>query len=124
LRRADSKVPVAISSEFSETADGKPIRIKSETKLGTMPTVDEFVFRADGVDATHTVAGSKHQEKVALPEGEWLTPAALERTVESRIKAGAKEIVVRTIEPSTGLTPQKITMKLVEPTTLEVVGKT
>lgn len=124
LKRGEAVVPVGLSSEFTETADGKPVRMRSEVKLGTMPTIDEYVFRTDGVEVSHVVAGARTTDKKPLPEGEWLTPVTLGKFIEAKIAAGEKEFSARTIEPTVGLAPARQTMKLIEKTTLDVVGKT
>jgi transglutaminase-like putative cysteine protease len=124
LKRGESVVPVALSSEFTESADAKPIRMRSETKLGTMPTIDDYVWKPDGVEVTHTVAGAKQEEKKPLPEGDWMTPMAMGKYIEDKIAAGEKQIVTRSIEPTSGLKPARQTMKLLEKLPLEVVGKT
>jgi transglutaminase-like putative cysteine protease len=98
--------------------------MRSEVKFGTMPTIDDYVFRPNGVEVSHIVAGSRTTETKPLPEGEWMTPVAMGKFIEAKIAAGEKEFSVRTIEPTVGLTPARQTMKFLEKTTLDVVGKT
>lgn len=124
IKRGQIRMPIMVATEFVETADAKPVRMKSETKLGALPSVDEYVFKADGVDVKHTTAGNTRTEHLDAPEGEWLTPMAMEREIARKIAEGAKEIKVRTVEPSAGLKPATTTMTLLERGPLEVIGKT
>jgi transglutaminase-like putative cysteine protease len=124
LKRGESIVPVELSSRFTESADARPLKMRSEVKLGAMPTIDEYTFKPDGVEVTHTVANSRQTETKPLPDGGWLTPVALGNYIEARIAAGDKEITARSIEPTVGTKPAKQTLKLIEKTTIDVVGKT
>ena len=127
IKRGEVNMPVSILTEFVETDDGKPVRMKAETKLGALPTVDEYTFKPDGVDVAHTLMGSRRTEKKPLPDGEWLTPMGMEKAIAAKIAGGLKpgdEFSVRSVDPAAGLKPTTTTMKLVEKTTVDVVGKT
>ncbi len=124
IKRGQIRMPITVATEFVETADAKPVRMKSETKLGALPSTDEYIFKADGVDAKHTTAGNTRTEHLAAPEGEWLTPMAMEREIAKKIAEGAKEIKVRSVEPSAGLKPATTTMTLLDRGPLDVIGKT
>ncbi len=124
IKRGQIQMPITIATEFVETLAGKPVRMRAETKLGALPTVDEYVFKPDGVEIKHVTAGNTRAEHATLPEGEWLTPMAMERTIAAKIAQGAKEIVVRSVEPSAGLKAATTTMTLLERVPLDVIGKT
>jgi transglutaminase-like putative cysteine protease len=126
LRRDAINVSITVKSEFVETPEGKPVSMKSEMRLGAMPTTNEYIFREDGVDVISTTGKAKPGEVVRqpLPDGAWMTPRAAERHMKARIAAGDKEISLRSIDPSLGLKPATTTHKLVERTPLEVFGKT
>jgi transglutaminase-like putative cysteine protease len=124
IKRGQIRMPITIATEFVETAAGKPVRMKSETKLGALPTIEEYLFKPDGVEVTHIGTGYRNVEHKPLPEGEWLTPMGMERAIAAKIAEGAKEIAVRSIEPSSGLKPATTTMTLLERAPLDVIGKT
>ncbi len=127
IRRGQLKVPISIATEFIETEAGKPVRMKSEMKLAALPTIDEYLFKAEEVEITHIVASSRHVEHKPLPDGDWLTPMGMERAIAAKIAAGVAvggEISVRSVDPSAGLKPGTTTMKLIEKTSLDVIGKT
>lgn len=126
IKRDAINVSIVMQSEFIETANAKPVSMKSVMKLGALPTTTEYIFRDDGVDVTTAMGKAKpgEPERQPLPDGEWLTPRAAERHMKARIAAGEKEISLRSIDPSLGLKPATTTHKLVERTKLDVVGKT
>ncbi|MCC6322846.1 MAG: transglutaminase domain-containing protein [Phycisphaerales bacterium] len=126
IKRGSITVTISVESSFVETADFKPVSMSSRMMMGAMPQGKRYRFGPDGVEVVETVLGQKEGKptKEPLPDGQWLTPRAVERLSAEKIAAGEKEIVVRTIDPSIGLKPITATSKLLEQTTLEVIGKT
>lgn len=123
IRRGAVTVDISISSEFVETVDGKPVSGKSSMTMASMPNVTEYIFK-DGQVEVHTGSGATKSMAVQpLPEGAWLTPAASAMFVSKRLEAGAEDIVVRTLDTTTGLTAVTSTYKVLERTTVEALGK-
>lgn len=120
LSRGEQGVTIEMETQFVETPDGKPVSMKSVQKFGEMGITQEFTFLDDGIDVTSVQIGQRTTSRLARPEGVWLPPAAAERYVLQRYKSGAKEITVRTMDPSNGpkvvevtrrdFTPEKITV--------------
>lgn len=105
LGRGQASVSISMDGTFVETADGKPVSLKTVTKMGNMPTTMECTFGPDELAVVVDQAGNKTEMKRPLPEGKWLTPAAAESFVRQRLAASAGEIVYRTISPGGGLDP-------------------
>jgi hypothetical protein len=123
LARGQEGVSISIQTEFIETADGKPVSMKSVQKLGAMDIRQEYTFTPGGIELKSTQAGNTTASVMPMPEGTWLTPAAAERYVLQRYKSGAKEIVVRTMDPSNGPTIVTATRSGFEPEVLEIDGR-
>jgi transglutaminase-like putative cysteine protease len=123
LSRGEAGVSIAIETEFVETLDGKPVSMKSVQKTGAMGITQEYTFQADGIELVSGQAGTTTKKRLPLPEGAWLPPAAAERYVQQRFKSGAKEIVVRTMDPSNGPTVVTATRTGFEPARVEVGGR-
>jgi transglutaminase-like putative cysteine protease len=127
VKRGQTVMPIALSTEFVETERGEPVRMTSEKKFGALPTVEEYVFKPDGVDRTSFVAGVRRTERMAAVEGPWLTPMAIDRMISARIAEGVKAgdtLTLRSVEPTSGLRATSTTMRFLDKTTLEVVGRT
>lgn len=123
IKRDRLTVPIGISTEFVETPEHEPVSMTSTMKLGQLPQVTRYRFLPDGVEVETISGGNKQQAKRDRPAGEWSTPRKVARLIEEGIAAGKTEFSTRSLDPSTRLTPATMTMKLVEKTTLEVMGK-
>ena len=123
LKRGDLKLEITMETAFVETAAGEPISMRSVQKLGTSAVTQEYTFKDDGVEVTTTQGGQSKTAFLPRPEGVWLTPAAAERYVRQRFLSGAKEITVRTIDPSAGLAPIVATRTAFEPATIQATGR-
>ena len=106
LKRGPVSIDVRIESQFVETAKGEPVSMRSFQRMAKIPMETSYTFAPDGVHVSSVQGGGEPINKLEpMPEGEWLTPAAAERFVKARRAAGTKTVIVRTIDPSTGLTP-------------------
>ncbi len=124
-RGAGDELTIVYTSEFSETPDGKPVKCVTTQSLGAAPITTTIRFLPDKVEQTVTAAdGRATDTTLPLPEGVWLTPAAAGEFMRKRLEADAKEIVVRTLEPSMGMTPIVTTHRVLEKTTAEALGRT
>jgi transglutaminase-like putative cysteine protease len=124
LKRGQIQLDISMDSAFVETPEGKPISMESVQKFGATSVKQSYTFKEDGVELTTTQAGQTRTSQLELPEGTWLPPAAAERYVRQRLKSGAEEIVVRTVDPLSGITPITSTRAGFERTTVECMGKT
>lgn len=120
LRRGEAEVKMAMETEFVETAAGEPVSMRSVQKFGATAIDNQFVFGPEGVTLTSRQGESVKTSKEPLPEGKWLPPAAAEQYVLQRIRSGAKEVTVRTMDPSNGLSVATSTRKGIEPAKLKV----
>lgn len=123
MSRVGGGLQISTRSEFVETKAGKPISMKSVQNLGAMAIDQTYTFTDKGIELTSVQAGVKTTSTLPPPQGEWLPPAAAERYVLQRFKSGAKEIIVRTIDPSSGPEVLTATRTGFEPATLTVMGR-
>lgn len=123
IRRGTLKVRNRIEASFTETKAHAPVSMRVTRELGSTPVVEEYTFRADSVDVVSHQDGRKLVQSRPRPSGEWLTPGQAENLIRLRQTSGAKQIVVRAIDPSVGLEPSTDTYTLVGKETLEVLGK-
>jgi transglutaminase-like putative cysteine protease len=123
LGRGEQKVRISMESEFVETLEGKPIRMKSRQMQGQAPLEQEYTFRDNDIEVTTRQAGQSSTSTMPSIQGDWLTPAAAERESERAFKAGETSITVRTIDPMIGVTPVEMTREGFTKTTLTIDGK-
>lgn len=123
IKRGTTSMDITMETSFIETPDGKPISMKSTQRLGTAPTTREYTFGPDHVDVVSTEGNNSRTSKEPLPKGDWLTPAAADRFGKQRFKSGAKEITVKTIDPSLGTRVVSATRKGFTPVTVNVMGR-
>jgi len=124
LKREALKIEIGIDSTFTETADGKPISMKSVRRLSAIPTTEFVEFGPTEMTITTDQGGSKKVTRRPMPKETFLPPAAAERYMADEQRKGNRTIVVRTIDASDGPSMVTITRKIGEPTTVDVMGKT
>ena len=124
LKRGEQAVGVGVEAEFVETPDGRPISMTLTQRLGSEPTVERFTFDEHSIRVTTSSGGASRTAERPRPEGQWLTPAAAARFVRQRLEAGAKEITLRAIDPTSGVDPVMYTNTVEERTQVEALGKT
>jgi len=123
LKRGTFVIEIGIGSTFVETDEGKPIEATSTMAMARSQTVKRYAFHDDHVAMTVEQAGAKRTTKQPLPEGEWLTPAAAERSFAKQLEAGKDRIVIRSIDASVGLDPVEVTWQRKGEATVDVLGK-
>jgi hypothetical protein len=124
IKRGTQTVEIAISSEFVETKGGKPVSGKSSMTMAKVPTTSSYVFKDGEVEVTAGSGAAKTTVMQPLPEGSWLTPAAAGEYLTKRLEAGAQEIVVRSLDITSGIRAVTSTQKVLERTSVEALGKT
>ncbi|MBZ0172838.1 MAG: hypothetical protein K8E66_10690, partial [Phycisphaerales bacterium] len=122
LRRDITELTITIQTRFEETEQGEPIEMWARTAFGGAPSEELTVF-GDEITWTQTQNGVSQTKTMPQPEGRWLAPAAASRYVAQRLEAGAERIVVRVVEPATGVEPVTTTRSGFEQTTIEVMGR-
>lgn len=103
MGRGAAPIEITMASEFVESLDGKPVSMRSQNKLGGSPVETRWTFKGDKVEVETKQQGRVSTETHDAPKGEWLTPAAAERDMLAKFRAGAKEITATTVTPDTGL---------------------
>ncbi len=122
IARGDLKIEIKMDSETVETLDGKPIRMTSKSKMAQMAQEQTWTFKDGQIEVATTQAGRTSTRTVPAPTESWLTPGAAERYGREQLAAGAKEIVIKTMDPQMGPTVVTSTRTGFEPTTLDIAG--
>jgi len=123
LRRGDTPITLEIQTRFVESPAGEPIEMSNRTTFGGGPSEQRFEFTPDAVLYTASGAGVTKTERLPLPEGRWLPPAAASQYLAARLAAGADRITTRTLDPLNGPTPITTERSEFERTTIEVMGR-
>ena len=126
LKRGEAVLmTIAVESEFVETKDGRPISMKSVQNMGGQPATSTYTFKEDGsVELVSQQGGQPIAKTLPKPEGVWLPPHASDKYIRQRLKAGAEEITVRTIDPTSGIDPVTVKYTGFEKTSVVVEGRT
>lgn len=125
IKRGALAIKVVMKTDFIETLDGKPVSMMSDQMLGAMATKTVTTFTDDQIETTSSVGDQKTTTKKPMPKEAWMTPAAGERYVKSELAKGAKEITLKTIDPTVGEGLITVTRRIVESDgTIDVFGKT
>lgn len=117
LARGESSVEVSLAGRFEETADGRPLELRTRQVLGSEPVETTYRYLAGesgegprGIEAVSVQAGRERREVLPAPEGEWLTPAAARRAAAVLQAAGDRRYTLRALEPLEG--PEPVTLTL------------
>jgi len=121
IRRGPITLDVLMTSTFVETPTGEPIWATSEQKMGAIPSTTTIDFKGETLGVTRSQGGATSTESVPSPTTPWLPPAAARRMLAERLRAGASEISIATLDPTTGVTPVVVTRRDIRPDT-EAVG--
>lgn len=124
IKRGPITLDVLITSTFVETLDGEPIWATSEQRMGAIPSTTTIDFKGDELVITRAQGGATATETVPAPETPWLPPAASQRMLAERLRAGAKEVSIATLDPSMGAAPVVMLRRDIRPDTEEVGGRT
>jgi hypothetical protein len=116
VERGDVTVAMRMEQTYVETADGKPVSVKSVQEMSQQKVETTWMFK-DGkvlqmVRRGSGGAGTPKTQVHDLPAGTWFTPYAAEQYVRAQRESGAKEITYDTLEPQESLTPMTITSTL------------
>jgi hypothetical protein len=103
LARGETSVGISIDSVFLETDRGEPIECTLRQSLGGAPSETKATFQRDGKSWRIVITDSAGTREKSVADDGWLTPAAVERFVLERMKAGAREIKYRALEVESGL---------------------
>lgn len=103
VKRGGTEVALEMAGRFVETPEGNPIESWSRQRLGPIPIEITFRFEDDAVVVVTEQGGRRQENRQPLPEGDWLTPGAAERTIEANLAAGLEQFSVRSLDPQLGL---------------------
>jgi len=125
IKRGDEAIVVESESRFLESAAGKPVSLSTKQTIGAEPIVTTYRYVDNGIHVTTPARGGKPARSSDLPRpyGVWLTPAAGTTFLKQRLGADAREITLRTVDPSLGPIPTTFTYKIIEKTQAEAMGK-
>ena len=125
LNRAGQNMSVGSSATFIEDKDGQPIEITVLQLMGASEVKRKITFTSDGVNVVTIQGDRTHHASQPLPAGSWFMPAAMERFVDTRLEAKAKNIQYRTVDVEMGFRIIDVEMKrcLVDHDTVTIDGR-
>lgn len=123
IGRGDGGIEVSIHTTTEETAEGRLIRMRSVQRLGAQPVETRYEWVKDGVRVVSVQDGREQVDVRPAPLGEWEAPVAARRRAEGLLREGAKEIVLRTLDPTGGLQVVEIRRKWLGDEVVEALGK-
>jgi hypothetical protein len=103
VARGDRRVEMSQQVLFEESPEGEPIRAEVLVENGGAPISVHYVFSGPTLRVSTTQHGRTVDETIELDDEDWLTPDEVRRFVAARIRAGAREIRYRTVEPADGM---------------------
>ncbi|HUP42623.1 MAG TPA: transglutaminase domain-containing protein [Thermoanaerobaculia bacterium] len=109
LARGTAGLEISLAGRFVETAAGEPVSLWVRRALGSGPVETTYRFFPDRVEAETVQAGRERREVLALPEGDWLTPAEARLRVRRHHRAGDRLYRLRTVDPTEGPEPVTVT---------------
>jgi len=123
IKRGKIKIAITMQSEFVETLDHKPISMTSTQAMASMPITTRVTFNDDHLEIEIIQNGITSTQTQPLPEGVWLTPGGAKEFFNRRRQAGAEEIVFRSLDPMSGISPTTTTYTDFSEETVEVYGR-
>jgi hypothetical protein len=128
IRRGQAQVRLEMENTFTETAGGQPIEAESRQKMGAMSTQMTMRFEAGGVRVFQGEVKAGEAGVLTALTGvdasePWLTPGAAARLSEAKFAQGVKSFRYRTLDPALGPKVIEVTWEVLEPTVVEVLGK-
>ncbi len=124
IGRGDGGIEVTIETMTEETPEGKMVAMKSVQTLGAQPSETRYEWTDKGVRVTSVLPDGTLQEAIQPePEGEWDAPIAARRKGDALLEQGAKEMTLRTIDPSGGLQVIEARRRWVGDEVVEALGK-
>jgi len=103
LGRAGSQVTVRVAWKFVEDPDGNPIECETQQISGAEVSRTTYHFLDKEIEVQENAGGRILKRKIPRPEGEWWTPARIERNLLALRTSGGVEISYRTVDPASGL---------------------
>lgn len=123
IERSGTPVVLETRSEFLETAGGEPVSASMRSRSAGSESWSVWDFTDAGVQERSGEDGRTRERLRTKPAAGWLTPAAEDLLLRSRLEAGAERIRWRALDPEAGLA--EVSLELVadgrEP--LEVNGR-
>lgn len=123
IGRGGVAVEIAITSSFTETADGKPVALEMNQKTSMQNVITRWEFLDDHMTEITMSGGREMKKDKPLPKGNWLTPMAAERFSVAQRKAGSKEFSFQTIDPQGGAELLTMTVTNAGAEDIDVDGK-
>jgi transglutaminase-like putative cysteine protease len=123
IRRDRATIELRLISEFVETAENVPVSMRAEQRMGALPDVTEYRFGPDGVEVLRGAGATRTRETRPTPDGEWLTPAAVDRLLAKAVADKSEKITYSAIDPLVGLEPLTRTHEVVGASTVRAMGK-
>ena len=103
ISRGGTVIEIAVSTEFVETTDGKPISVHTLQEAMGQVSESTWKFIGSEIEITSVAGGVPVTKKVSAPKEKWLTPRAVDRYFKEQLKKGAAAITYQSMSPELGI---------------------
>ena len=112
FRRGQAEQRIELSSGFTESQDGKPIRAFTRQLLGGQERKSFYDFSGDEILVRSAPPPSGAIEsRIPKSSEPWLTPVKTQQRLIEALAAGKETLSVRTVDPALSLEPIRIDWK-------------
>jgi hypothetical protein len=129
VSRGAIDIKIGMKGKFVETLDHKPVSLRSEQTMGTIPMVTEATFKDGAIELETTQGGQKGRSAQPFTDKDWLTPAAVDARVSEEVRAflagkpTAEKMTLRMMDATNGPVVLETTRGKFEKATIEIGGK-
>ncbi|MEN0020704.1 MAG: transglutaminase-like domain-containing protein [Planctomycetota bacterium] len=123
IRRGTTVIEAAITTEFVETADHRPVSMLFEQRLAQQPTIMRYRFGPETIEVRSTTGSRTITSEVPMPGHDWLTPVEVDAFIAERLRAGAATIEYKGMDPASGAEILVNKLTDIEARTIEVNGR-
>lgn len=129
IKRGPIEVKVGMKGRFVETLDHKPVSMRSEQSMGSIPMVMDITFKEGSLDVVSTQGQQVTRSTQAFTDTDWLTPSQVDARTREEVRAflAGKSVPetlrLRMIDPVNGPVVIESSRGKFEKATIEVDGK-
>ncbi len=129
ISRGQIDIKIGMKGRFVETLDHKPVSLRSEQTMGTIPMVTEATFKDGAIELVTEQGGQKGKSTQPFTDRDWLTPAQVDARTAEEVKAFLagkpvpEKLTIRMMDATNGPVVLETTRGKFEKTTIEIGGK-
>lgn len=129
VSRGTIDIKIGMKGKFVETIDHKPVSLRSEQSMGTIPMIMDVTFKDGSIDLVTTQGTQKGQSTQPFPDKDWLTPAQVDIKTREEVqgflagKPVPEKLTVKMIDPANGPVVLETSRGKFEKATIDLNGK-